>query len=263
MENMRNVVLPEIFTPKLCNLVRMGSDFDGGYLLPPSLVYNCEELLSLGANYDVKFEKELFHERQIKTVIVDLSVRPALLLKSSLKSLLLGRLKDAGRYAFSILDQWALGFRHREFEFKYAFVGSLEKQISLGELISSHLTSDKILISCDIEGHEYRILNEILALQSRISGLVIEFHDCDIHRDKIENFINEFELDICHVHVNNCGPITKDAFPTTLEITFSRYIDFAGKSSQSPHLLDAPCDPKFEDIAIRFLAENNTKNKTR
>ncbi|MDA9318339.1 hypothetical protein N9Q54_00685 [Octadecabacter sp.] len=259
---MRKVVLPKILMPRACTLVRVGSKFDGGYLLPPAMIDNCEEVLSLGANYDISFEQQLLAEKKLKVVIVDASVMPIKLLKSALKSLLLGRFKDTIRYTFSIFDQWALRIRHNQVKFRYDFVGSLEEQISLSDVINSDLVSDKIVISCDIEGDEYRILSDILAVQSRLCGLVIEFHDCDIHQDKIENFINNFELDICHVHVNNCGPVSKSAFPTGLEVIFSRYWDGTKESLRFPNLMDAPCNPNHEDIRIMFEADCDTVSKS-
>ena len=52
-------------------------------------------------------------------------------------------------------------------------------------------------------------------------GLVIEFHDCDLMSDKIQNFIEKVDLDLVHIHVNNFCSTTQDNFPTVLELTFS------------------------------------------
>ena len=50
-------------------------------------------------------------------------------------------------------------------------------------------------------------MNEILENSSKINGLVIEFHDFDLHYNYIQNFINKFELELIHIHVNNYGII--------------------------------------------------------
>jgi FkbM family methyltransferase len=47
-------------------------------------------------------------------------------------------------------------------------------------------------LKIDIEGSEYRILEEIIELQDFICGIVIEFHNIDLHEDKILSFINNF-----------------------------------------------------------------------
>lgn len=250
---MKQVFLPKRFEPVPCSLIRLGSKFDGGYLLPPELLANSDGLLSLGANYDISFEKHFYSHRATKVVIVDASVKLRKLLKSSLKSLLLGRWSDSFRYAYATLDQWRFTSKSSLVDFRFDFVGNLEGQVSLSDILSSSFSNDNILISCDIEGHEYRILNELLVLQSRFSGLIIEFHDCDTHLAQIENFISNFDLDICHVHVNNCGPVSKERFPTTLEITFSRYLDRGSKSLIFPNVLDSPCDPYADDYEISFI----------
>ena len=67
-------------------------------------------------------------------------------------------------------------------------------------------------LKVDIEQHEYRILDQIIKYQKRLTGLVIEFHECDIHFEKIKKFIAEFGLQLVHVHVNNFGIINKLLF---------------------------------------------------
>jgi len=37
----------------------------------------------------------------------------------------------------------------------------------------------------DIEGGEYRILDNLIKHQDKICGIVIEFHDIDLHLEKI------------------------------------------------------------------------------
>ena len=58
--------------------------------------------------------------------------------------------------------------------------------------ILSDITSQNIFMKIDVEGSEYRFLDTIISNQSRISGLVLELHDCDLHLEKISNFIEKF-----------------------------------------------------------------------
>ena len=62
-----------------------------------------------------------------------------------------------------------------------------------------------IFLKIDIEGSEYRILDSIISNHQKLSGLVIEFHDCDINLSKIEWFIKNFNLKLVHIHANNHG----------------------------------------------------------
>ena len=69
--------------------------------------------------------------------------------------------------------------------------------------IFSKNSYDNVFLKIDIEGSEYRILDQLIENQKKINGLVIEFHDCDLHFDRINRFIQSFELDLVHIHVNN------------------------------------------------------------
>ena len=96
------------------------------------------------------------------------------------------------------------------------------KYISIDEILDN-VKYNNIFLKVDIEGSEYRILNNIIQKQEKISGLAIEFHDCDLHLDKIIEFKSKFNLDIIHIHTNNASPINLKRHYQTLEITFSKY----------------------------------------
>ena len=49
--------------------------------------------------------------------------------------------------------------------------------------------SKNLFFKIDIEGSEYRLLEELVEFQGTMCGLVIEFHDIDLHIEKINNFI--------------------------------------------------------------------------
>ena len=53
-----------------------------------------------------------------------------------------------------------------------------------------------IFLKIDIDGSEYRFLDDLIANKNRLTGLVIELHDCDMHLREIENFIKNFGLKI-------------------------------------------------------------------
>ena len=64
-------------------------------------------------------------------------------------------------------------------------------------------------------------MDQIIKYQTWLTGLVIEFHDCDFHFEKIKKFISELKLQLVHIHVNNYGDINRHDFPTVIELTFS------------------------------------------
>ena len=71
-----------------------------------------------------------------------------------------------------------------------------EGAVSINEVISRIPKEyrEQVFIKMDIEGSEYRVLDEIVDNASVFSGLVIEFHDADLHIDRISNFLNQFLL---------------------------------------------------------------------
>ena len=104
----------------------------------------------------------------------------------------------------------------------------------------------------DIEGSEYRCLNDLINFQDKLSGAIIEFHDVDLNINLILAFIKNFNLTIAHVHANNCAPIKKNGIPLVIEITFSKYGNFENSTPALPHLFDACNDPSEEEIKINF-----------
>ncbi|MAW14180.1 MAG: hypothetical protein CML57_08215 [Rhodobacteraceae bacterium] len=108
------------------------------------------------------------------------------------------------------------------------------------------------LLKIDIEGWEYRILEDILATDKKLTGLLVEFHDVDLHIDKIVNFIGSFNLDLLHVHVNNNAPISPLGIPMVVEMTFGKAADGDVLAHQFPHALDQPCNAKKPDPVLVF-----------
>lgn len=244
--------LPTYFTPVDIELIRIGSKHDGGYLLPEKMLQNFDTVLSLGANNDINFELELNTLGDYTFFIVDKSASTFGHFKSAVKCMLHFNLIPSVQYVKAIFQQSLLRYLDNKFHFIYEFCGNLEGHISLTNIIDNEIgSSGRLLLSCDIEGHEYRILNEIIAFQDRLEVVVIEFHDCDTHMKEITRFIQNFDLNICHIHANNCGSITKLGVPTTLEITFGRASENM-LNYQLPRDQDMPCDPKRVEIQIQF-----------
>ena len=104
----------------------------------------------------------------------------------------------------------------------------------------------------DIESFEYRILNEILLYQKKITGIIIEFHDIDYHKDIIKNFINKLELQLVHIHPNNASLIDHNNDPTCVEITFEKSPIERDGDVYLPHKLDMKNNPKKKDVALSF-----------
>jgi hypothetical protein len=47
------------------------------------------------------------------------------------------------------------------------------------------------------------MLDELIDNASLITGLAIEFHDVDLHMDRLQDFVSRFPLRLVHTHCNN------------------------------------------------------------
>ena len=92
----------------------------------------------------------------------------------------------------------------------------------------------------DIEGDEYRIIEKLKYFKKMI-GFVIEFHNIDLHHEKISYFLKKNKnFKIVHVSSNNMGGINQKNEPIVVEITFINLnfeFLFLIDSCLLPHLL--------------------------
>jgi len=238
---------------KSYELIRLGSRSDGGYLVEKISHEKSEFLLSLGIcddwNFEVDFGKPF------------LGIDNQLSKKFLLKKILINSLRvitNPFKYnSYCILYVYIKKFYFYTLNsdfFKKAFVSNFDsnKTISLSKLIGS-INQNKIFLKIDIEGSEYRILNQILENEDVISGLVIEFHDVDINLEKILNFVNKTNLTLVHFHQNNYGGIDKNGDPIIIELTFAKNPKIlSDKPPILPSKLDSPNNNNEDDIEVIF-----------
>jgi hypothetical protein len=220
-----------------CDLIRIGGDGDGGYLLP-NVLDDVSCCFSPGVDYTANFEKELSEKFNIKSFMADASVKQAPLSDNN-------------------------------FEFIPKFLGSdpRDEFITLSDwLIQSKVSQDEnMLLQMDIEGGEYDVLvYEDSTTLASFSVMIIEFHGLQklFERDFLKMVSAVFEkiyqnFSICHVHPNNCcGIASLDGIdiPRVMEVSFIRndLIDkFSNKKPLSlPHHLDSKNVAKNEDIVM-------------
>jgi hypothetical protein len=207
------------------DLVRVGGNQDGGYLVP-NLLNNINYCFSPGVDKNSDFESYLSNTYGIKSFMADASVSDT-------------------------------PIKNDNFTFIKKFIGSRSENdfTTLKEWMndSVDMSEDNLILQMDIEGSEYEVLivesEEILR---RFSIMIIEFHNVQEIFEK--NFFNIFSsifekiyrnFSICHVHPNNCcGIVTRDGIevPKVIEITFIRN-DFLNivKNNDTinlPHKLD-------------------------
>ena len=207
---------------KTPDLVRFGSKYDGGYVLSETDVKNTEQLISCGINTNWDFEFDFFSKAACEVDAYDASVSMKLFVRQFFGSMSRFEFYDALFIKFFKWVQFKRFFRGRV-KFNKKYVGPPEfgnEYIELTEIFNQ-TKANQIFLKIDIEGGEYRILDQILEAQNRLSGLIIEFHDVDLHYQKVKQFIRQLDLSIIHLSVNDNQPLTKDGIPLVLEISFS------------------------------------------
>jgi len=226
--------LPIFLLPKFkCELIRLGKENDGGYAIPKKSLKNSKAILGFGLGDDWSFEKEFKKFSGAAIICFDGHVNLRFwfirFCKDIINFILLKKKSLSDFKRFYTFLNYKLFFSRKNVTHEKKIIAPIDQRIP--EIDKSRITDlNQILqnnkyfeffLKVDIEQHEYRILDQIIKYQEKLTGLVIEFHECDLHFEKIKVFIDAFELQLVHVHVNNFGIINKFGFPTVLELTFS------------------------------------------
>lgn len=209
-------------------LIRIGDEKDGGYLLPNDLL-DIEACFSPGVGRKSTFEKSLA-QQGIKGFLADRSVD-------------------------SIPDF------HDNLFFLKKYVGCYNSEdfITLDKWIETSVLNKKsdLILQMDIEGAEYEVLSSVSEENlERCRIIVIEFHFLHkLWNKRFFDFVNPvikkiLKTHTCvHIHPNNISETSKHLgieIPPLLEITFLRNDRIAQKDYELnfPHELDRDNTPK-------------------
>ena len=277
MENL--VVLPNFLNPyAVKNLIRLGKNNDGGYIVNPIDVENTKNLISLGISFDYSFEEDFlkmnnktnirtydgsvgfkYYRKKCKYRIKNFLLKPNLKTFMNVIDGLNLLLKFSIFFKFNLFkkiihtEKFVTSDRSSFKDFPKGY-GYEPKFIEFKDIISQNLNST--FLSIDIEGGEYELLEDICSFSKNLVGLNIEFHNVQDNLEKIESFIKRFNLMLIHTHINNFGQIVK-GIPSVLELTFSRHSEIDSFSnnkpiSKLPIKLDQPNNADGIDYRITF-----------
>jgi hypothetical protein len=250
-------VLPDWLKPcKVEKLIRLGRNNDGGYLIDFANLVETDFVLAFGIYDDWSFEDQFRGFRNVPILAFDHSISSQLFFRRILNAL---RFPDHPSIA---LERY-----HKYRQYKRFFVGDVRhvskmvgqfengNYISIEQIVKDYELSQyigKIFVKCDIEGHEYRILDALLSWAELWSGIAVEFHDVDLHFDKVASFVARLPLKLCHVHGNNFGPLLANGVPSAIECSFTSGPTLPSGDIRLPHKLDQPNDPAKPDYRIAF-----------
>lgn len=221
---MKRMVMPLILQPFDCkDIVRLGKNNDGGYLVNRADVEKSTKLITFGISNDWSFEADF-------TKINDCPV---------------------------------IGYDGSLTEDIPFFTGKnklVKQNVGPGCLLSDILEPDdtNVFLKCDIDGGEYDLLVDIIKNSHRLSGIAMEFHDLILNErfDQFTGFIAKINQKLVHTHPNNWryGKLNEDLFsPDVIEIAFtsSPNIEF-NPNLRLPHPLDMSNDPNGTNFMVTF-----------
>lgn len=238
-------------------LVRVGPAHDGGYVIPEPVMDRVDVLVSCGLNDDWRFEQDFLARTGARVECYDHTVddafwrwrlvRHGIALRHGPTRQRLRELRKRAEY-MSFFDGDSA--THHRVKIGYDGVGST----SLSSVLEAEL-GRAVFLKIDIEGAEYRVLEEILEHSSGVLGFVVELHDIDLHRARISQFVAAAtDYRVVHVHANNYGGTDGNGDPLVIEMTFAR----ADLLTRDPHYsdagpsLDSPNDPRSSELSVRF-----------
>jgi len=240
----------------------MGAALDGGYVLSRRIVGATKGLLSFGLNDEWEFEAEFSKAAGVPVVCYDPSVTGAFWAKRMAVGLgkgIMGLDRRRLRRGLRVIDykQFFDGKRHRHVRKAIGFSGP--RSLTLDEAIADAALPAPLFLKMDIEGWEYRILDQIVARRSEFVGLAIEFHDVDLHEKRIVDFIAAIsdELVLIHFHANSHCILGPEQKSVVIELSFMAKSLLAEGEQLVAHALpiaglDAPNLPGEREAVVSF-----------
>jgi len=273
-----NKVLPTEYNFLIPNsqqtLSRMGINKDGGYIVDEKLVNYSNILVSFGMGDEFSFEDDFLKKNEInKVFIFDYTINHKIYAKNIFK--IIRRILKFKR-KYSDLVKLIKTFRDFRTFINKERVNFFSKKIT-NEIKNVEDTNLKkiieelkikkeqeIILKIDIEGDEYKIINDIIIHHEKINQLVMEFHDLHIKKDEFFTSIKKLQkfFTIVHLHANNYNKCNDDGFPINIEITLckKKYItENQNKTYNFPiKNLDYPNNSELPDLEINFKKDLET-----
>jgi hypothetical protein len=207
----------DFLRPYTCEKIRLGSKYDGGYVLPKSVLSATNVLVTFGISTNFDFEQEYLKKNQNAQVImldpyigmtsdiIRLIKRIFRVTKPSIRNLVLRKLYNERTFTPPLYIQ----VFHRLFHWLRFYIFTLDVNSKMSEI-------------------------EDFILKSQEKGLYL-----------------------VHIHGNNSDVADQYGIPNTLELTLAKELYLGNKCFDTRELpdkdLDAPCNPCYEDYALSFL----------
>jgi hypothetical protein len=265
------------------DLVRLGRDNDGGYVIPKRVIAATQVLFGFGISTDWSFETDyLAQNPRARLVAIDGTVGVGIFRGRAVKQMVhaaaaVGR----GRWSSARSHLESAGEMARAAGAFRRFFSDGNRQIiyRLASDADSHMYiswesvkraagappapgAPTWFVKMDIEGGEYRVLPDLARDADSLLGMVIEFHDTDLMWERFTEAMDALcrHQVVVHVHGNNLHPLIKGTrVPRLLEVTLMHRSlltsdEATGTRTRAYPLpgLDQPNVPGQPDYALEF-----------
>lgn len=261
--------------------VRLGNDFDGGYVVYANILVDTDVLVSYGVGWDTTFEEEFNQITQKRVLMFDPTMYKNNPLDGDKLRRMFSKFKIKQAYDYiRAARQWGRLIKYlssREVFFIAEGISNVSKGVYY--TFSNHkerfsLSNGQLLLKIDIEGAEYSIFSDsnFYLLLQNVNQIIIEFHDLKNRYFEFKRIVRNLksEYEIVHIHCNNYSDMftmydfknegrDNVNFSDVLEITFVRKdkIDendlLDAKEIYPIKGLDFPNDPSKGEHILSFL----------
>lgn len=196
-------------------LVRLGCETDGGYLVPRAALDKATALLSFGLGENWTFDEDWhqLHPDDPVHLYDGEKIKRTLPLPENVWN------RPAPVDLIAAYDAFFQGNRRHFVE----NMGNDRGSCSFSRAME-RLDGHQVFLKSDIEGGEYPIISDILAHRDRIVGIAAEFHTVNNNRKLFEMAMRSLQqyYTIVHVHANITLPVGREGLTEAIEISWLR-----------------------------------------
>lgn len=246
--------LPAFFRPLYINnsnLIRVGSDFDGGYVLFKKSIINTKHLITYGIADNFDFEKSFQKISNCSCTSYDYSIGRDFWINKFKKDIIKFLQFKIFKYKkfldlFKFIDFYFF-YKKKKNNFFLKKISNKKNCTPFKETIDTKQSN--LFLKIDIEGSEYEFIDYLSKIEKKLTGFVIEFHQIEKNIFKIKKFFKKLKTQkLVHVHGCTYSTINKLNIPDIIECTFAnrKYLKKISKKKQKKY-------------PLRFLDRPNSK----
>ena len=220
------------------NKMRVGPEYDGGYVVYKPSLYNVDVLMTYGVGWDINFEVDFYNLTNKTIHMFDPTMFGNQYINKRHCKRLLQRLQFKKLHKYLKYNNgWKKRIEYlQENDVWFHNEGIAVEKKGKYDTFENHLAEygiveKRVLLKIDIEENEYPILNDSMFYKnlSNIDQIIIEIHNIKNRLRELKTIIQKLkvEYEIVHIHGNNNSELftlynesCDIKFPDVIELTF-------------------------------------------